>query len=143
MTADPAPTHRVLDAPGVACASLTPLVASAMRELPPGALLEVRTGACDPADLSLPLPANVPAGALLDVQITTAALVADGGEAHLAVVVGEEIAFERRIALPSAPLYVMERVVLASAHSAGTPVVVLVHNHGANVYTIHGLAFLP
>ncbi len=38
---------RVLDAPGIACVSLTPLVSRAMAELPPGALLEVRTD--DPA----------------------------------------------------------------------------------------------
>jgi tRNA 2-thiouridine synthesizing protein A len=38
---------RVLDAPGVACVSMTPMVASTMKELPPGALLEVRTD--DPA----------------------------------------------------------------------------------------------
>jgi TusA-related sulfurtransferase len=38
---------RVLDAPGIACTSLTPLVSSVMTELPPGALLEVRTD--DPA----------------------------------------------------------------------------------------------
>jgi TusA-related sulfurtransferase len=38
---------RVLDAPGLACAQLTPLVAGAMKELPPRALLEVRTD--DPA----------------------------------------------------------------------------------------------
>jgi tRNA 2-thiouridine synthesizing protein A len=38
---------RVLDAPGVACTSLTPLVSSVMAELAPGALLEVRTD--DPA----------------------------------------------------------------------------------------------
>jgi len=42
----PAP-DRVLDAPGLACTSLTPLVSRVMSELAPGALLEVRTD--DPA----------------------------------------------------------------------------------------------
>lgn len=39
--------ERVLDAPGVACVNLTPLIAGVMRELPTGALLEIRTD--DPA----------------------------------------------------------------------------------------------
>jgi tRNA 2-thiouridine synthesizing protein A len=47
MTAERLPPDRVLDAPGIACTSLTPLVSSAMAELPPGALLEVRSD--DPA----------------------------------------------------------------------------------------------
>jgi TusA-related sulfurtransferase len=38
---------RVLDAPGLACVSLTPLVSKIMADLPPGALLEVRSD--DPA----------------------------------------------------------------------------------------------
>jgi TusA-related sulfurtransferase len=38
---------RTIDAPGVACIDLTPLIATTMRELTPGQLLEVRTD--DPA----------------------------------------------------------------------------------------------
>lgn len=38
---------RVLDAPGMACISLTPLIASTIADLSPSALLEVRTD--DPA----------------------------------------------------------------------------------------------
>jgi len=41
-----APT-RTLDAPGLACIDLTPLIASTMRDLRPGDVLEVRTD--DPA----------------------------------------------------------------------------------------------
>ncbi|KAA0235346.1 MAG: hypothetical protein JJLCMIEE_01700 [Acidimicrobiales bacterium] len=47
MTAPERLPDRVLDAPGVACVDLTPLIAGVMRELPPGALLEVRSD--DPA----------------------------------------------------------------------------------------------
>lgn len=47
MTAEQLTPDRVLDAPGIACTSLTPLISSVMTELPPGALLEVRTD--DPA----------------------------------------------------------------------------------------------
>lgn len=47
MTREQPTPDRVLDAPGIACTLLTPLVSSVMTELPPGALLEVRTD--DPA----------------------------------------------------------------------------------------------
>jgi tRNA 2-thiouridine synthesizing protein A len=38
---------RILDAPGMACIDLTPLIAKTMRELQPGEVLEVHTD--DPA----------------------------------------------------------------------------------------------
>lgn len=41
--------HRTLDAPGLACIDLTPLIATAMRDLQPGEVLEVHTD--DPAAL--------------------------------------------------------------------------------------------
>lgn len=47
MNADQRPPDQVLDAPGLACASLTPLVSTTLAALPPAALLEVRTD--DPA----------------------------------------------------------------------------------------------
>ena len=39
--------HRILDAPGMACVDLTPLIATTMRDLRPGEVLEVH--ADDPA----------------------------------------------------------------------------------------------
>ena len=39
----------VLDAPGIACVTLTPLVSKTIKNLPPGAVLEVRSD--DPASL--------------------------------------------------------------------------------------------
>ena len=39
--------HRTLDAPGLACVDLTPLIAKTMRDLQPGEVLEVHTD--DPA----------------------------------------------------------------------------------------------
>jgi TusA-related sulfurtransferase len=39
--------HRVLDAPGLACIDLTPLIAETMRDLGSGEVLEIRTD--DPA----------------------------------------------------------------------------------------------
>lgn len=41
------PTSEVLDAPGLACISLTPLVKRTISEMAPGTVLEVRTD--DPA----------------------------------------------------------------------------------------------
>ena len=39
--------HHTLDAPGMACIDLTPVIAKAMRDLQPGEVLEVHTD--DPA----------------------------------------------------------------------------------------------
>ena len=39
--------HRTLEAPGLACVDLTPLIATTMRDLRPGEVLEVHTD--DPA----------------------------------------------------------------------------------------------
>jgi TusA-related sulfurtransferase len=39
--------HRTLDAPGMACIDLTPLIAKTMRDLQPGEVLAVHTD--DPA----------------------------------------------------------------------------------------------
>lgn len=39
--------HHTLDAPGLACVDLTPLIAKTMRDLQPGEVLEVHTD--DPA----------------------------------------------------------------------------------------------
>lgn len=107
--------------------------------------VEIRTEWCDPADLALPLEHDVPAGTLMVVELSHAALFADGGEVHLAVVVGDgaqrEIVFHRAQALPVAPAYVHERVPLTRDHVAGERVVVHVHNHGSNAYTLHGLRF--
>jgi tRNA 2-thiouridine synthesizing protein A len=40
-------SHRTLDAPGLACVDLTPLIAKTMKELEPGEVLAVHTD--DPA----------------------------------------------------------------------------------------------
>jgi tRNA 2-thiouridine synthesizing protein A len=40
-------SHRTLDAPGLACVDLTPLIANTMRDLQPGEVLKVHTD--DPA----------------------------------------------------------------------------------------------
>lgn len=104
-----------------------------------GRSLEIRTGACDPADVATTLPAAVPAGTVFEATLSHAALVADGGEAHFAVVVGDEVVWEQRTNLPAPAAFLAPRATLARAHAAGERVVVHVHNHGTNVYSVHGL----
>jgi hypothetical protein len=108
-----------------------------------GTSLEIRTAWCDPADVMAPLPADVVAGARLDLTLVHSALVADGGQAHFAVFVGDELVWEQHTPLPAPAAFLAPRVALRHAHAAGEPVVVHVHNHGSNAYTIHGLRFLP
>lgn len=106
-----------------------------------GRSLEIRTAACDPADVGLVLPAALPAGTVLELTMSHAALVADGGEAHIAAVVGDEVAWEHRATLPAPASFIAREATLARDHAAGELVVVHVHNHGSNVYAIHGLRF--
>ena len=40
---DPPPADAVLDAPGTACATLTPMIKAAIKDLESGAVLEVRS----------------------------------------------------------------------------------------------------
>jgi len=104
-----------------------------------GTSLEIRTVACDPADVGTVLPTAIPAGTIVDLTASHAALVADGGEAHLALFVGDELAWEHRVPLPAPATFLAPRITLARAHAAGEPVVFHVHNHGSNVYALHGL----
>jgi len=111
--------------------------------LPEGDSLEIRTAWCDPADVTAPLPADIAAGARLDLTLSHSALVADGGVAHFAVFIGDELVWEQHTPLPAPAAFLAPRVVLQHPHAAGEPVVVHVHNHGSNAYAIHGLRFLP
>jgi hypothetical protein len=103
--------------------------------------VEVRTEWCDPADLALLLPVDLPAGTLVVVELAHAALFADGGDVHLAVALEEEVVWQSAQTLPVPPAYVHERVPLVRDHFAGERVVVHVHNHGSNAYTLRGLRF--
>jgi hypothetical protein len=107
-----------------------------------GGSLDIRTGACDPADVTTSLPVAIPAGTRLDVAMSHGVLVADGGSAHLAVLVGDEVVWEHEVTLPAPAAFLAPRVTIGRDHGAGEPVTVHVHNHGANVYSVHGLRFI-
>jgi len=107
--------------------------------LPEGDALEVRTAWCDPADVSAPLPVDVPADTLVDVTLVHNALVADGGHAHFALFVGDEPVWDHQTAIPAPATFLSPRVVVQQAHAAGEPVVLHVHNHGSNTYKLVGL----
>jgi hypothetical protein len=104
-----------------------------------GTMLEIRTAWCDPADLVAPLPVDIPAGTRVDLTLAHSALVADGGEAHFALFVGDEPVWEHMTTLPAPANFLAPRVVVSAAHAASTPVVLHVHNHGSNTYSLIGL----
>ncbi len=107
--------------------------------VPEGDALEIRTAWCDPADVTAPLPVDVPAGTLVDLTLVHSALVADGGHAHFALFVGDETLWTHEIPIPAPATFLSPRVVVQQAHAAGTPVVLHVHNHGSNTYKLVGL----
>ena len=108
-----------------------------------GGRVEVRTRYCDPADLASVLDSALPAGTMVELELSHDPLLADGGDVHLALVIGDEVVWELERALPTAADFFHERVPLARDHGAGERVVVHVHNHGANSYSLHGVRFGP
>lgn len=101
--------------------------------------VEVRTAYCDPADLEMELPVDVPRGAVLGLTITHDVLIADGGEAHLAVLIDDDVVWENHTPLPAAAAYLHDDVTLDRRFAAGARLRLHVHNHGSNTYTLHGL----
>lgn len=129
---DDGPFAHEEGAPVVACGAGGVLVE--------GSRVEVRTAYCDPADLALVVDEALPAGTMVDLTLSHDALVADGGEAHLAVTLGDEVVWEERKPLPAPAAFLSPRVPLVHDHKPGERLVVHVHNHGSNTYALHALS---
>lgn len=97
---------------------------------------EVNTGACNYAAFVQPALAAVAPGAQISIDLYHFDLLApEPATAHLAVLVGDVVVFERDIAIPGpANVHEIELVADFSA-PAGTPVVLHLHNHGQNTWT--------
>lgn len=105
-----------------------------------GATLEVDTGACAHGVFEARLLADVEPWHRVELVFWHGDLVSDaaGAEGHLAVLVGDAVAFERRVAIPAEPdAHTVERSGLRAR--AGDAVVVHLHNHGANTWNLLGL----
>lgn len=102
--------------------------------------LDVEMLACGYLALEQPALVDVPAGGNLELSLFHFDLSApEASTAHLALVVGEDLIWERELDIPggglAAPSAVyLERIELERAIALGSPVYLHMHNHGQNSY---------
>lgn len=101
---------------------------------------EVNTGACNYASFVQPTLVPVVRGAQISLDFYHFDLVApEPATAHIAVLVGDHVIFEREIAIPGkAGVYPVD-LVADFELPAGAPAVVHLHNHGQNTWTVASL----
>jgi hypothetical protein len=99
--------------------------------------VEINTATCNYGALVQPSLQPVVRGAQLSLQLYHFDLVAaEPATAHVAVLIGEHKVFEREVAIPGkADVYEVDLVADFDA-PAGTPVVLHLHNHGQNTWTL-------
>jgi hypothetical protein len=111
---------------------------------PEAAGLEVQTGVCSYFFATQPSLAAIEIGDAIDVVAFHEALdAAEPAEGHLAVLVGDAVVWEARVAIPSDADVLEARVVAERAWPAGTPVGVHLHNHGYNSWTMVAVELAP
>jgi hypothetical protein len=126
VAADPFPTHRPEGVEG-GCPT-----GSVVLE---GASLEIRTGTCPYVWLQQPLESDFYEGEPIELVFWHSDLVAEGpAEAHLAMVVDEQVLFEANVAIPSPPGAYTEAMLAPFDAPAGAVATLHLHNHGANVW---------
>ena len=102
--------------------------------------IEIETGACTYAQLVQPLGQDLSVGDPLHIVAWHQALAAEApAEAHLAVLVGDEVLWERVTTVPGDAEAWDEHFDSPLSASEGTFVLLHLHNHGANSWTLQSL----
>jgi len=123
---DPYPGHRPDE---VSCPSGATIVE--------GTTFEVDTGECGYALLEQPLRAPVKAGEAVELVFWHNDLAAvDEAEAHVVFAVDGAPWFERTVPIPSLATAYSEVIDVPAAADAGVPLVLHLHNHGANTWNV-------
>ncbi len=111
-------------------------------DCPPGAwqieheALEIQTGVCNYLALAQPSLVELEPGDRVVVDLWHELLDApEPALGHVALFVGDELVDEAEVAIPSPAAVIQLEGSLAQAHSAGTPVIVHLHNHGFNAWS--------
>lgn len=106
-----------------------------------GGWTEVRTEDCDYVALAQPSAAAIEPGDLLRVTIAWGRLFhPDPAEGHIALLVGDEPLVDRTVPIP-APAEAHTITWLADKpYAAATPIILHVHNHGANTWQLFDFA---
>lgn len=110
----------------------------------PDSVFEVQTDLCDWFTGTQPTMEPIAAGDTMSIQVWHYDLVADEeAEAYVALAVGEEVAWETTVPIPSAGNLLRETVVIDRDVPAGTPMQFHVHNHGANSWELFDVMVTP
>lgn len=109
-----------------------------------GLATEIRTESCDYLALSQPLAEGIRPGDLLRVTFGWGQLRAPApAEGHIALLVQDTVIAERTLEIPG-PAEAHTFTTLAThAFPEATPVILHVHNHGANTWQLYDFARRP
>ena len=119
---DPLPQHRpaTVDCPGAAWG-------------PEGGGFEVETGVCDYAAFAQPLDVDVAKGVWLDIRVWHDTLdAAEPATGHVAVLLGEQLVWERTVAIPGGSAEIGDIVELLAPVPDDARLQIHLHNHGYN-----------
>ena len=109
--------------------------------------LEIDAARCRYLVITQPSLVRVAAGDAIELYAYHAALVPPEGEtgatAHVAVALDGDVVWEVTVPLPAQPEPWPVSVTAARDVDAGAPVVIHLHNHGANKYTFLGVEAVP
>ncbi len=98
--------------------------------------LEVQTGYCNYLAVAQPVLDALRAGDVLRIVLWHDRLVADPAEAHAALWLGDEVTWEREVAIPSDAAVYDEEIVVERDVPRGTRVGFHLHNHGYNAWSL-------
>ena len=99
---------------------------------PEDGAFEVDTGVCNYLSVEQPSLAAVEPGDILDIALWHQSLVAPSGQAHLAILIGGYLIWEKTVDIPSYPAAYSPQIAADRAYPTGTPIVFHLHNHGSN-----------
>jgi hypothetical protein len=101
-----------------------------------GASFEIRTASCSYGWFQQPTLADLRPSDAVEIVFWHSTLVSDPpAQGHIALVVGDEVLYERYIDIPSEPAAYTETVAGVSA-PAGSVATLHLHNHGANDWNL-------
>lgn len=130
---DPLPTHQPVE---VVCRESATLYESEA--------YEIDTTRCNyllaqhPSELDLPLGSRVQLS-LLHYDLTAP----EPAEAHLALLFGDSLQWETRVAIPSPANVIDQTFTTSKVLARGEPIRLHLHNHGGNTWLFVSLAALP
>ena len=105
-----------------------------------GGLFEVNTDACAYGAFTQPSLASIEPGDAIELVLVHDALAADApATAHVALAIGDAIAWTESIAIPGEADILRPQWVADEAQPVGAPLHFHVHNHGANSYRLVAL----